>query len=68
MENNETWGEEGEHGEEDASTMTMKKGCQNIICQATLILLFLALPEISHLMNVDENFFFGKLRAGFTRT
>jgi len=37
-------------------------------CQATHILLFLALTEISHLMNVDENFFFGKLRAGFTRT
>ena len=35
--------------------------------QATHILLFLALTEISHLMNVDENFFFGKLRAGFTR-
>ncbi|MBS5639444.1 MAG: hypothetical protein KHX00_17895 [Bacteroides sp.] len=31
VENNETWGEEGEHGEEDASTMTMKKCCQNII-------------------------------------
>ncbi|MDB0719085.1 hypothetical protein PL498_25505 [Bacteroides xylanisolvens] len=31
MENDETWGEEGEHSEEDASTMTMKKCCQNII-------------------------------------
>ncbi|MFR1135409.1 hypothetical protein AAH172_15370 [Bacteroides xylanisolvens] len=36
--------------------------------QATRILLFLALTEISHLMNVDEDFFFGKLRAGFIRT
>ncbi|MEO3420371.1 MULTISPECIES: hypothetical protein [Bacteroides] len=31
MENDETWGEEGEYGEEDAFTTTMKKCCQNII-------------------------------------
>jgi len=31
VENDETWGEEGEYGEEDAFTTTMKKCCQNII-------------------------------------
>ncbi|WP_444107157.1 hypothetical protein [Bacteroides sp.] len=40
VENDETLGEEGEHGEEDASTTTMKKCRQNIIILSPTLRLY----------------------------